>query len=59
MKEFPGSDEVSLRIPSEGKIVKLKIANLYTDYTPELRQRIAKLVGEEGLKVELIADTIS
>jgi len=37
----------------------LKIANLYTDFTPELRGRITKLVGEEGLKVELIADTIS
>ena len=52
MKEFPGQDEVSLRIPNEGKIVKLKIANLYTDYTTELRQRIIELVGEEGLKVE-------
>jgi DNA polymerase III alpha subunit len=59
MKEFPGSDEVSVRIPSEGKIVKLKIANLYTDYTPQLRERIIELVGEEGLKVELIADSIS
>ena len=56
MKEFPGQDEVSLRIPSEGKIVKLKIANLFTDYTPELRQRITELVGEDGLKVESIAD---
>ena len=52
MKEFPGQDEVSLRIPSEGKIVKLKLANLYTDYTPELHQRIIELVGEDGLKVE-------
>jgi DNA polymerase-3 subunit alpha len=58
MKEFPGQDEVSLRIPSEGKIVKLKIANLYTDYTVELHQRITELVGEAGLKVELIADAI-
>ena len=59
MKEFPGSDEVSLRIPSEGKIVKLKIANLYTDYTPQLHERIIELVGEEGLKVELIAGAVS
>jgi hypothetical protein len=59
MKEFPGQDEVSLRIPSEGKIVKLKIANLYTDYTPQLHERIIELVGEEGLKVELIAGVVS
>ena len=59
MKEFPGSDEVSLRIPSEGKIIKLKIANLYTDYTPQLRERIIELVGEEGLRVELITDKVS
>jgi DNA polymerase-3 subunit alpha len=56
MKEFPGQDEVSLRIPSEGKIVKLKLANLYTDYSVELHQRITELVGEEGLIVETIAD---
>ena len=59
MKEFPGSDEVKLCIPSEGKIVKLKIANLYTDYTPQLHERIIELVGEEGLKVELIAGVVS
>jgi hypothetical protein len=35
------------------------MANLSTDYTPELRERITKLVGEEGLIVELIADAIS
>jgi len=56
MKEFPGQDEVSLRIPSEGKIIKLKIANLFTDYTAELRHRIIELVGEEGLKVEPVAE---
>ena len=58
MKEFPGQDEVSLRIPSEGKVVRLKIANLFTDYTSELHQRITELVGEEGLKVELVSDAI-
>ncbi|MDD5288378.1 MAG: DNA polymerase III subunit alpha [Dehalococcoidales bacterium] len=56
MKEFPGQDEVSLRIPSEGKIVKLKLANLFTGYSPELRQRIIELVGEDGLKVESTAE---
>jgi DNA polymerase III alpha subunit len=59
MKEFPGQDEVSLRIPNEGKIVKLKIANLFTDYSTELRQRITELVGEEGLKVEVFGDAVS
>jgi DNA polymerase III alpha subunit len=59
MKEFPGQDAVSLWIPNEGKIVKLKIANLNTDYTPELRHRITELVGEAGLKVEAIADAIT
>jgi DNA polymerase-3 subunit alpha len=56
MKEFPGRDEVSLRIPSEGKIVRLRLANLYTEYSDELRQRIVELVGEEGLKVETIPE---
>jgi len=53
MKEFPGQDEVSLRIPSDGKIVKLKIANLFTDYSTALRQRIIDLWGRR-LKVKLL-----
>lgn len=56
MKEFPGRDEVSLRIPSEGKIIKLRLANLYTEYSDELHQRIIELVGKEGLKVETISE---
>ena len=56
MREYPGQDEVSLRIDSEGKLVNLKLPNLYTGYSVELHQRLAELVGETGLKVESIVE---
>ena len=52
LKDFPGQDEVKLRVTNEEKITNLKFA-LYTQYCPELHQRLAELVGEEGVKVEL------
>jgi len=51
-KGFPGQDEVNLRVISEGKIIKLKLSNLYANYCTELHQRLVELVGEEGIGVE-------
>ncbi|MBN1644393.1 MAG: DNA polymerase III subunit alpha [Dehalococcoidales bacterium] len=59
MREYPGQDEVSLRISSEGKSVNLKLPNLYTGYSTELHQRLVELVGEDGLKVETIVEAVS
>jgi hypothetical protein len=52
LKDFPGQDEVSLRITNEEKVVSLKLFNISIDYCPELHQRLVELVGEEGLRVE-------
>ncbi|MFC1941013.1 DNA polymerase III subunit alpha [Chloroflexota bacterium] len=52
LREFPGKDEVSLCVISEGKVINLKLPNLTTNYCPELHQRLVELVGEEGLKGE-------
>jgi DNA polymerase-3 subunit alpha len=54
LRDFPGQDEVSLRVSNEEKIINLKLPRVYTNYCPKLHQRLAELVGEEGLKVELI-----
>jgi len=51
LKDFPGQDEVKLRVTNEEKITNLKFP-LYTQYCLELHQRLAELVGEEGIKVE-------
>jgi len=51
LKGFPGSDEVSLCLSSEGRVVNLKLPHT-TGYCPELHQRLVELVGEEGVRVE-------
>ncbi len=53
LKEFPGQDEVILRIEIDGEINSLKLSK--TSYCPELHQRLIELVGESGLRVEALA----
>jgi len=50
LKDFPGQDEVTLCVWSNGKIDKLKLSS--TGYCPELHQRLVELVGEDGLRLE-------
>jgi len=52
LRGFPGQDEVSLCVTNEERVFYLKLSNIYTNYCPELHQRLVELVGEEGLKVE-------
>jgi DNA polymerase-3 subunit alpha len=52
LRGFPGQDEVNLCVVNEEKIINLKLSNIYTNYCPELHQRLVELVGEEGLEVE-------
>ena len=54
LKDFPGQDEVSLRITSEEKGVHLKLPNIRINYCPELRQRLVQLVGKKGLRIEQV-----
>jgi DNA polymerase-3 subunit alpha len=56
IKEFPGRDEVSLRIVNDGKTVNLKLPHIYTGYCPELHKQLAGLVGENGLRVDTLAE---
>jgi DNA polymerase-3 subunit alpha len=51
LRSFPGEDEVSLCVTNGEKIINLRLSNIYTNYCPELHQRLVELVGEEGLRV--------
>jgi DNA polymerase-3 subunit alpha len=53
LREFPGEDEVTLSLTIDGKVTNLKLTNATTGYCPELQQRLAELVGEEGVRAEL------
>ncbi len=52
LAEFPGQDEISLRITNEEKVAQLKLSNICTSYCPELHQRLVELVGEDSLRLE-------
>jgi len=52
LRDFPGQDEVSLQVGSEGRVVNLKLSHITTNYCPELHQRLVALVGEDGLRLE-------
>jgi len=54
LKNFPGQDEVSLRVTNEDRIINLKLSNMRTGYCPELHQRLVELVGEDGLRIETL-----
>jgi len=54
LKEFPGRDDVSLRIVNNGKTVNLKLPNIFTGYSPQLKDRLIELVGDAGLQVEAV-----
>ncbi|MBM2825139.1 MAG: dnaE, partial [Dehalococcoidales bacterium] len=55
IKDFPGEDEVSLRLSSVDEVVNLRLTS--AGYCAELRQRLVELVAEEGLRVEPATNT--
>jgi DNA polymerase-3 subunit alpha len=52
LKEFPGQDEVSLRITNEARVINLKMPDMSISYCPELHEKLVRLVGEGGIKTE-------
>jgi hypothetical protein len=53
LREFPGEDEVTLSLTIDGKVTSLKLTNVTTGYCPALHQRLAELVGDGGIRVDL------
>jgi DNA polymerase-3 subunit alpha len=51
LKDFPGADEVRLRVDQDGDVVDLEFPGLTATYCPELHQRLADLVPQENLLV--------
>jgi len=53
VKEFSGIDTVTLRLKNGDNVENLRLPD--TNYCPELHQRLAWMVGEEGVVVEFLA----
>ncbi|MCK4273286.1 MAG: DNA polymerase III subunit alpha, partial [Dehalococcoidales bacterium] len=52
LKDFPGRDEVRLNVVNGGEAIPLKLPSIQSSYSPELKQRLVELVGEDGFRVE-------
>ena len=52
LEEFPGKDEVSLRVANGLKVTHLKLPHLTVGYSPELHEKLTRLVGDEGVSIE-------
>jgi len=52
LRDFPGQDEVKMCIINGDKIINLRLLDIYTNYCPELHQRLVEMVGEDGIKLE-------
>ena len=51
LQQFPGKDEVILRIPDGEATLRLQMPNLSVNYCSELQQRLSELVGRDNLEV--------
>jgi DNA polymerase-3 subunit alpha len=54
LKVFPGRDEVQLNIVNGSEATSLRLANIHTNYCPDLEHRLVELVGEGGFRVETL-----
>jgi len=52
LKDFPGADEVRLRVDQDGEVFDLEFPGLTASYCPEVHQRLTSLVTERDLIVE-------
>ena len=52
LKSNRGKDEVHLRIVDAEQVTHLKLTKSYVDCSPDMRKRLAQMVGAENLKVE-------
>ena len=52
LKDYPGGDEVRLRVNKDDEVIDLEFPDIMTRYCPELRQRLTSLVEDEDLIVD-------
>ena len=52
LRGYPGHDEVKLRVTNGNKIIHMRFFDIFANYCPELHERLAAVVGEEGLRLE-------
>jgi DNA polymerase-3 subunit alpha len=54
IKEYRGRDEVYLRVVNTEHVTNMKINGLFTDASPDLKKRLAQILGPGNVKTENI-----
>jgi hypothetical protein len=54
LRSCPGRDRFALLVFEKGSYYLVEFPNDTTGYSPDLHQRLVKLVGEENLQIEFI-----
>ena len=54
LKEYPGRDDVSISIDSEGRVVNMRLSKIFVRNCPELKERLVGIVGEKNMRLEEI-----
>ncbi|MCL2140977.1 MAG: DNA polymerase III subunit alpha [Dehalococcoidia bacterium] len=54
LREYPGEDEVNLKVSNGSKVFKLKMGQIRITFNEELHRRLSKLIGEDNVKAESI-----
>jgi DNA polymerase-3 subunit alpha len=52
LKDYPGGDDVRLRVMQDDEVTNLKLPEMTTGYCHELHQRLTAIVGEESLIIK-------
>jgi DNA polymerase-3 subunit alpha len=52
LKDFPGQDEVNLRLINDERMVTLKLPSIQINYGPELHKRLMDTEGADKLRLE-------
>lgn len=55
LKEYPGDDELALSVTNGTKVFKLKMGQVRVECCRELSERLAAIVGEDGVHIENLA----
>ncbi len=54
LKEYPGRDDVSISIDSEGRVVNMRLSKIFVRNCSELKERLVGIVGEKNMRLEEI-----
>jgi len=52
LKDYPGGEEVRLRVNKDDEVIDLEFPDIMTRYCPELHQRLTSLVPEDDVVVD-------